>query len=974
MDQPAERAGDAMLQRVFVRDEEEMEALSAYAAASGPEILIVRGEEGCGKSALLANWAKEWAALHPDDVMILYFGFESQGSAPLASIARRLSGDVIRAQWPGTEGLNLRGSEAEVAARLSAFLAAGASSSAARVVLALDGLDALREDSATAVRDLAWLPPAAGPRLRILVSSGPRGPVLDAAMARPHTAREVAPLSEARRRAAAEAALRERGRPLPDACLERVARAEACRRPLFLAVLLDELSRAPAEAHLEAEVDALLGCGGAPRDLFRAVLRRLAARHGASLVREAASAVACARRGMAEDELKALVGVDNIGGPEPEEWDRFWGEFRPLLASGGGLFAFAHRSAGEAAELDLGAFFARRPASQRRAEEAPWALARGGPGSAERLADVLCRPDVLRHLDEAEAARLWLASGRPAEAAGRLAAALHKGSDEADPADLRRAGVLLDAMGRAGEGIPFLQEALRLQTKLRGPEHADAAAAALSLANLRMATGDFAGARPLYEESLRVRRKTLEPGHPEVGLALENLATLLKAQGDFKAARPLLEEAQQLYKKALGPEHSNVARAMQKMANLHEAQGDYAAARPLYEEALRLQRKAGGAELPEVASAMQDLALLLYATGDAAAARPMLEEALRVQKKAHGAEHPQVAKTMQNLASMRIGAGDYAAAQPLLEEALRLLKKSMGPEHPDVTGTMQNLALALKAQGKLAAARPLYEEALRVQKKTLGPEHPQQATTLQNLALLLQDQGDAAGARTMLEESLRLRKKALGADHLDVANTTQRLAQLLHAQGKLSSARPLYEEALRVFKKALGPEHPDVGRMMQNLAGLLYAQKDYAAARPVLEEALRLLKKALGPAHADVATTLEALAALLLEQRDVPAARAAYQEMLGLKRAALGAEHAAVAAYTLNLANLTHAQGDTAAARPLLEEALRLLRRAHGAEHPNVLAAMQNLSVVMRAQGEADAARALMEEVTRLRAKAAGPR
>eukprot|EP00741_Cyanophora_paradoxa_P015795 tig00020904_g15250.t1 len=327
----AERAQHAAFaasrRRVFVRNPQDIDTLSTYAAASSPDLFVLHGDGGCGKSALLANWAWEWTKSHPDDLVIVHFIGGSQSSSLLASIARRIS-EEVRGRWPKAEAVDLRGMDAELAARLSVFLATGATCWPFRVVLVLDGLDQLRGDPP--VTGLAWLPPASGPRLRILVSSL-RGPTLDAATARAHVDREIAPLSEARRRQVVEGVLREQGRALSDERLERIVRAEPCRNVLFLTVLLDELSNVSVHANLDADIGAFLGCGGGPRDLFRLVLRRLASRHGSALVRDAASAVVCARHGMAEDELKAFVGVDAAGGPSQLTWTLFWHDFLGLV-------------------------------------------------------------------------------------------------------------------------------------------------------------------------------------------------------------------------------------------------------------------------------------------------------------------------------------------------------------------------------------------------------------------------------------------------------------------------------------------------------------------------------------------------------------------------------------------------------------------------------------------------------------------
>eukprot|EP00741_Cyanophora_paradoxa_P007164 tig00000123_g6933.t1 len=931
----------ASRQRVFVRNAEDVAALHAYAAASGPEILVLHGEGGCGKSALLANWAREWNLSYPDDLVVVHFIGGSQSSSLLASVARRLS-EEVQGRWPGAEAIDLHGTDAEVAARLSAFLAASAGWPF-RTVLVLDGLDQLRGDPA--VHSLAWLPPAAGPRLRILVSSL-RGPTLDAAMARVHIAREIAPLTGPRRRRLVEGVLGEQGRALSDERLERIVGAEACRNALFLTVLLDELSNVSVHANLDADIDTFLACGVEPRDLFRLVLRRLASRHGAALARDVASAIACARHGMAEDELKALVGVDASGEPNEVTWSLFWHDFLGLVVCRDGPYAFFHRCTAEAAELEfglagegaaerraavharLGEFFAAQPASQRRAEEGPWALARGGPNLAERLAGILCDADVLGRLDDYELVELWLASGRSDEAASRYAESLRLGSEDADPEALNSAGNLLQTMGRAREGIPFLQEALRLSKKELGPEDAFVAQMMNNLALLLLTQGNYKESRPLFEEALQVYKKVLGPEDPLVAQTMRNLANLLKNQGDYAAARPMLEETLQIQKQALGPGHPYVANTIESLAMLLKDQGDYAAARPMYEEALEVQKRALGPEHPDFAGTMVNLANLLINQGDYAAARGLNEEALRIFKKALGPDHPKVASTIQSLAQVLHNQGDSAAARPMYEEVLRIRTTALGPEHTSVADAMLNLGALLSEQGDHAAARPMYEEALRVYKKAHGPEHPEVALAMQNLAALLDREGDYAAARPMYEEALRLQKKALGPEHPDVAQTMSNLARLLSIQGNSADAHTMFEAALQLRKKALGPEHPDVATTMHNLATLLEGKGDFAAARTMFEEALRIYKTALGPEHLEVAGTMTNLANLLREQEDYAAARSMYEEVLQVYKKVHGPEHPDVAQMMLTLGSLLQTKlDDHAAARPMYEEALRVYKK-----------------------------------------------
>eukprot|EP00741_Cyanophora_paradoxa_P017032 tig00020951_g16451.t1 len=554
-------------------------SLCAYCAAGGPEAMLVTGDGGCGKSALLANWWREWAATRPDDLALVHFVGASQSSSLLASLARRLSEEVC-ARWPHADPLDHRGSDADVAGRLAAWLDRGAREWPARVVLAVDGLDQMLGDAAAT--GLAWLPHAAGPRLRLVLSALP-GPALEAAAARPHLRLELRPLTLERRRRLAGDALALQGRALSGEHLERLASAAPCANALFLTVLLEELSNMSVHANLDADLWTLLDCGE-PVALYRRLLFRLGRQHGARTLQDAAGALACARHGMAEAELAAFLNVGAPGGPNAVAWSLAWSALLPHLVCRDGLYSFFHRCTTEAVEEEYGLRDASAPARRhRRAEEGPWALARAGPRAGERLAGLLSEPDVLTRLDDYELASLWLASGRGEEAASRYAATLGLGRRDADASGLLRAGELLSAMGRPSEGLPFVQSAVAICRVTLSEEHPGTAAALNSLGNVQREVGNLPAARRAYEEALAILGRTLGAEDPAAATCMNSLGLLVKQQGDLDAAALLYEQALRVQRRVKGPEHPETAKTLQNYAVLLREKGDLPAARAAYE-------------------------------------------------------------------------------------------------------------------------------------------------------------------------------------------------------------------------------------------------------------------------------------------------------------------------------------------------------------------------------------------------------
>ena len=362
-------------------------------------------------------------------------------------------------------------------------------------------------------------------------------------------------------------------------------------------------------------------------------------------------------------------------------------------------------------------------------------------------------------------------------------------------------------------------------------------------ANTLRKQGRAAEGIPVAEEAVRVAEKSFRANDAKIAISLNLLAAMYDEQGRYADAEPLFKRALAIREKAYGPDNPEVARSLNGLAMLYYHEARYAEAEPLFERALAIREKALGPTDPEVASTLNFLASVYQRQGEFAKAAPLFKRSLEIREKALAPDDPELAASLNSIATLYEEQGKYADAEPLVRRSLAIREKALGPANPDVAASLNLLALVCEQQGKLAEAEPLYQRSLAIREKTLGPDHPDLARSLNSLATLYQKEGKFAEAQPLFERALAIREKALGPDHPDVAKSLNSVAWIYKNEGKYSEAEPLFKRALAIREKTLGPDHPEVAASMSNLATLYFAEKNYAQAEEYFEPALKNVSK-----------------------------------------------------------------------------------------------------------------------------------
>jgi tetratricopeptide (TPR) repeat protein len=580
---PGERAG------AYVGRQEYFDRLNQHAAGNGPP-LVVLGESGSGKSALLANWALAYRNGHSDELLLLHFIGATPASADWAAMLRRILCEFnrrlqLRIEVPDNP-------EALGAAFANALWRAAAKG---RVILVLDALNQLEDrDQAP---DLVWLPREIPESVRLVVSTLP-GRSLDDLVKRGWPAMTVLPLVPEERRELIVQYLRQYRKELSAQRIAHLSAAPQTANPLFLRALLEELRLWGVHETLDQCIDGYLSAETL-NDLYERILARFEKDYESDrpeLVRDAMSLLWAARRGLSETELLELLGEDETTPLPRAHWSPLHLAAELSLTTRSGLVGFFHDHMRQAVErrylptedarckahLRVADYFARRELGPRQIDELPWQLRKADEWKrlGNLLTDTVFLDSARRRLGHWEVCEMWaelearsVLSRRDAYAgaveslttpvylAEAVAAVLYTGGMHVET--LRIRGRLVEHYSRLGD-LANLQVALgnqalslrvlgetrnaaeliRMQVGLARNQE-DESALQLALGNLGFSLrqiGDLGPAAECFaeQEAIAARNRWTGP----LAHALSGQGLVAKDRGDLLGAEALYQKAQ----------------------------------------------------------------------------------------------------------------------------------------------------------------------------------------------------------------------------------------------------------------------------------------------------------------------------------------------------------------------------------------------------------------------------------------------
>ena len=769
--------------------------------------LLITGESGTGKSALIANWAHRLGN-HSDNLFVFthYVGAVSSGYWA-TDIMKRIFVELkqrynIHESIPDTLE--------ELKSKLSTWLLY---SKGEQIILMIDAVNQLESNE----KGLSWLPDRLPAHVKLVVSTIPdksKGSYDEWEKLNLH------PLTDIEKEKLITSYLNMYGKKLTTKQLNKIIKDEKCSVPIFLKTVLDELRIFGNFEKINERIDHYLSVSSTD-ELFQIVLERLENDYGKEMIQSLMMYIFTSRRGLSENEI---ISIDNGKHLTRLNLSRILLVLDYHFMNKDGVLDFFHdyfRKAVENRYVNqtsdrsfyhkvLASYFRNEKMSQRVLEELPYHYLKSE--DYDGLKKCLTDKEFIRHIQankEYEILQYWSILSKKYDPVESYVASLEM-KDDLDTLHLQqinRITSLFIKMGKYNEAVSLNQPFLRQFESL------------------------FVVEDPLTSELSK------------------NLLYALMMTLQLDQAVEFAEKVFSLTFEKLGKNTIQTARAAFQLSDVLSQSGNYKRSEVKVKLAIEIQEELYDYPTPELSASKYLLGRELMYYGLYEEAFQNLHDAYIMQRKLFGEEHPETAITKDSLAQTNIWLGKYQEAEKLVLEAIHTFKTVLGENHHRTAKSIGTLAKLRLQEEKFNEAYDLINQTLDNYTTTLGRKHPYTAFILNYVAETLYKMGEVEQAKLLLTEA---NQSLLGQEKTEIAyqiHILKNLAIVYAMTNRFEGAVDLLLQAIHQCKATL-PTHEDfISACEYELAKIQFIMDPSIERKEQLEHAFRRRQSLLGPSH-----------------------------------------------------------------------------------------------------------------------------
>ena len=791
----------------YVPVKENFEKLDNFLSDENQQYLIVTGESGLGKSALVANWVKRLLDKKQTNRKIIYHFIGNGGSLGshhhvVKTLCAELK-DQFKLEPPFDERDKEKWSKEDTDTLELIYNQISVDKEGCLIVL-----DAVNQfvdvDNA---KNLLWMgfPPR---NVKVLITTLKEDVTMDVFKRREYPVFELKPLGIRQRRKLVKDYLKDSyGKHLTDDQVAAIINDRQSSNTLVLKTLLDELVSFGSFSDLEKRIQYYLEPESIP-DFYQRVLARFEDDFGKDTVSHSLSLIFLSRDGLPED---AITEISKLC---PFHWSQLYCSLISHLNVKMGLVSFSHRYFSEAVQ-------------QRYIVD---------KGDYEREK----REEIVTFYQQIETVFSWSELGYQYEKLNdtqSLYSLLMRADTflffyENDVDSLTRwwNRLILDSSG---------------QFKLEDYLNVTASDPQKSFA-FYLFLSDFAGHNCVFPQlSLLFAEKGLNYSTDEKKKAVVFycLGQSYSLMGNHKKALECKEKVLSLWRIHYGDSHHTVAKSHIGVGFEYGELGCHHKALDHYLKALSISLSAFGENHPDVAVAYNNIGLEYGELGDHKKALEYCGKSLSIRLSIYGVNHFDVAASYNNVGHEYGEVGDFLKALEYTEKAMSIRQKVFGDNHPSTADSYNNIGFIYGELGDYHKALEYAKKGLSIYLSIFGEMHPAVANSYNNIGFVCGEMGDHQEALEYYKKAMPLFIIIYGKNHPDLAVNYYSIGLENGKLGNHQIAIDYLKKALPVFMTFFGENHQYVAKSF-NQIGIEYAiMGDHVSAIQSWTKALKIAEK-----------------------------------------------------------------------------------------------------------------------------------
>lgn len=691
-------------------------------------VVVIAGEPGSGKSALLAYWANERQNSNPSEKIIAHYIGASTVGSNHTSLLRHIMLEIAERYGFSEEVPSLQES---IERNFLPWLWRVQNE---RLIIIIDGINQLTAHNSS----IQWLPTYFPSNVFLIISTIP-GSILHECTHRGWQVVTLPPLTKQLRQQILRTYSEDLDSSLQRHYLRPIANSSGSVNPLFLRTTLQELRDTANNPRQSSFVEQYIHSKDVG-DLYQRILERLEFEYSPTCVRSVLTMLWGSRYGLSEEDLQSLYDKRSL---------------RPLLQSlefhlycRNTLFTFHHeqfRFAIQKRYLNtinqqstiharLGHYFANQPYSLRRALEEPyqWQLAK----KPKELQECLTTPEIFIELytndAKLEILGYWLSIAERNHIGKAYLPLLKSISKRNRNIDFiiqytQKVAIFLLDCGLYHDSLDFANKLMKY-FKNNKIHNSDVIDTAITIASAYYYLNDYNTARKKYEKVLTDLRNLNNYHDIRLAENLTNLAAVMYQIGEYQESESLsYETIEWCYK------------------------------------------------YPDVAPLTLPIALNNYAASIAFQER--IEEAIKIAEQGYsivreriGDWHPEAMNLLSTLGSLYSMTGKFEEANSIHTLVIEKKSKILGSDHPSMAVHYISLATLFRRMLKLEEAEPLIIKAIEIRKHHFGDTNIRTISTYRPLAGFYRECGNYTKALEVLQQQLLMLFKFHANNHSIISN------------------------------------------------------------------------------------------------------------------------------------------------------------------------------------------------------------